>query len=77
LSTAKRFVSPLKVSTTAKARSACRRAERTVDALGRKEPLGASPLMYLNCLADLLFVLARHANHLTSVEEMSWMGYRK
>jgi len=56
------------------ARTVCRRAERTVDALGRKEPLGASPLMYLNRLADLLFVLARYVNHLVGIEETPWMG---
>lgn len=56
------------------ARTVCRRAERTVDALGREEPLGALPLMYLNRLADLLFVLARYVNHCAGVPETPWIG---
>ena len=76
----KNFILPSGIQAAAQlhiARTVCRRAERAVDALGRKEPLGASPLMYLNRLADLLFVLARYANHLAGVEETPWMGYRK
>ncbi|HVN48228.1 MAG TPA: cob(I)yrinic acid a,c-diamide adenosyltransferase, partial [Bacteroidota bacterium] len=56
------------------ARTVCRRAERTVDALNRREPLGAFPLMYLNRLADLLFVLARYANHCAGSAETLWPG---
>lgn len=56
------------------ARTVCRRAERAVDALGRQEQIGALPLMYLNRLADLLFVLARYANHLAGVSETLWSG---
>jgi cob(I)alamin adenosyltransferase len=56
------------------ARTVCRRAERAVDALGREEPLGALPLMYLNRLADLLFVLARYVNHCAGVSETPWIG---
>jgi cob(I)alamin adenosyltransferase len=59
------------------ARTVCRRAERVVDALGRQESLGTTPLMYLNRLADLLFVLARYANHLAGVEDTPWMGEGK
>ena len=44
------------------ARTVCRRAERLVDALGRKEEIGKFPLMYLNRLADFLFVAARYMN---------------
>jgi cob(I)alamin adenosyltransferase len=58
-------------------RTVCRRAERAVDVLGRQEPLGALPLMYLNRLADLLFVLARYVNHLADVPETPWMGNGK
>lgn len=51
------------------ARAVCRRAERLVDALGRQEEIGKLPLVYLNRLADLLFVLARYANKLSGVKE--------
>jgi cob(I)alamin adenosyltransferase len=54
------------------ARTVCRRAERLVDALGRKEDIGKLPLVYLNRLADLLFVLARFANRLGKTEETKW-----
>ena len=49
-------------------RTVCRRAERRVVALGA----GASPqtLRYLNRLSDLLFILARDANH---GEEPLWV----
>ena len=50
------------------ARTVCRRAERFVDALGKL------PLMYLNRLADLLFVAARYMNKLAGMEETKWSG---
>jgi len=56
------------------ARTICRRAERLVDALGRKEDIGKFPLVYLNRLADLLFVLARYANFRAGIEETTWNG---
>ena len=59
------------------ARTICRRAERLVDALGRKEKIGKFPLMYLNRLADLLFVAARSVNKLTGTEETKWNGTTK
>ena len=43
-------------------RTICRRAERSLVALGRVETLGAASRQYLNRLSDLLFVLARCAN---------------
>ena len=54
------------------ARTVCRRAERLVDALGRKEEIGKLPLIYLNRLADLLFVTARYVNTLAGIEETKW-----
>jgi cob(I)alamin adenosyltransferase len=54
------------------ARTVCRRAERLVDSLGRKEAIGKFPLVYLNRFADLLFVLARSVNVLTGTEEAAW-----
>jgi cob(I)alamin adenosyltransferase len=44
------------------ARTVCRRAERSVVALGHAEPVGERARQYLNRLSDLLFVLARAAN---------------
>jgi cob(I)alamin adenosyltransferase len=55
------------------ARAVCRRAERSVVALARRRRR-VDPLVvaYLNRLSDLLFVLARDANHSTGVEEDRW-----
>jgi cob(I)alamin adenosyltransferase len=44
------------------ARTVCRRAERAVVSLGRKETLNPQIVIYLNRLSDLLFVLARVFN---------------
>ena len=44
------------------ARTVCRRAERRVVLLGRKETINAQTIIYLNRLSDLLFVMARRAN---------------
>ena len=44
------------------ARTVCRRAERDVVTLSRKESINPQVLIYLNRLSDLLFVLARHFN---------------
>jgi cob(I)alamin adenosyltransferase len=53
------------------ARTVCRRAERRVVALGEGavEPI---VLVYLNRLSDLLFVMARAANHRQGVPETEW-----
>jgi cob(I)alamin adenosyltransferase len=56
------------------ARTVCRRAERLVDALGRKNDIGKFPLVYLNRLSDLLFVLARYTNFQARTEETTWNG---
>ncbi|MDA0653368.1 MAG: ATP:cob(I)alamin adenosyltransferase, partial [Proteobacteria bacterium] len=44
------------------ARTAARRAERSLMALADSEPVNARALAYINRLSDLLFVLARQAN---------------
>jgi cob(I)alamin adenosyltransferase len=44
------------------ARTVCRRAEREVVALARRERLNPQIVIYLNRLSDLLFVLARVCN---------------
>ena len=53
------------------ARTVCRRAERRVVALGAQavEPL---VVVYLNRLSDLLFVMARAANHRAGLPEIEW-----
>ena len=53
------------------ARTVCRRAERATLSLGREavEPL---VLVYLNRLSDLLFVMARAANHRAGVPDTEW-----
>jgi cob(I)alamin adenosyltransferase len=54
------------------ARTVCRRAERLVVRLSRNEDIGNSIIIYLNRLSDLLFVLARYANHVAGVQEIKW-----
>jgi cob(I)alamin adenosyltransferase len=44
------------------ARTVCRRAERRLVTVARREPLNPQAIIYLNRLSDLLFVLARQAN---------------
>ena len=53
------------------ARAVCRRAERRLVCLARREPGAASAdlLAYINRLSDLLFVLARTANGHADVRE--------
>jgi cob(I)alamin adenosyltransferase len=54
------------------ARTVCRRAERTVVRLSRNEDIGEGITIYLNRLSDLLFVMARYANHAANVPETKW-----
>lgn len=54
------------------ARSVCRRTEREVVALSRKEKANPNILMYLNRLSDLLFMLARKINRLDKTPEEKW-----
>lgn len=54
------------------ARSVCRRAERTVLELHSVEPVREEVRILLNRLADWLFVAARIANKLNSVQDVSW-----
>jgi cob(I)alamin adenosyltransferase len=53
------------------ARTVCRRVERRVVALGSDavEPI---VIVYLNRLSDLLFVMARAANHRAGMPEIEW-----
>ena len=54
------------------ARTICRRAERTLVALGRKENAGDDARRYLNRLSDLLFVLARVLNRAAGRGDVLW-----
>ena len=56
------------------ARTIARRAERNVVKLSREEKLDAEVVVYLNRLSDLLFVLARYANHYAGSPEQKWDG---
>jgi cob(I)alamin adenosyltransferase len=56
------------------ARTACRRAERSVVRLSREREVKDSReiLAYLNRLSDLLFVLARRVNRQAGYEDATW-----
>ncbi len=58
------------------ARTVCRRAERRVTALSGGGSAPRALVMYLNRLADLLFVMARFANHRAGISETTWQGTR-
>ncbi|MEE8060979.1 MAG: cob(I)yrinic acid a,c-diamide adenosyltransferase [Gemmatimonadales bacterium] len=54
------------------ARTVCRRAERSVIALARDAEVPPLFLQYLNRLSDLLFTLARLANHRDGINDETW-----
>ncbi|HET6796651.1 MAG TPA: cob(I)yrinic acid a,c-diamide adenosyltransferase [Gemmatimonadales bacterium] len=54
------------------ARTVCRRAERSTVRLARSADIPASFITYLNRLSDLLFTLARLANHRAGVSDATW-----
>ncbi len=54
------------------ARTICRRAERHVVALAANDPVPEQFLVYLNRLSDLLFTLARLANHRAGQGDVTW-----
>lgn len=53
-------------------RTLCRRAERNLVALANRDALRPEVIRYANRLADLLFVLARLANHKAQVPDVPW-----
>ncbi|MCS7191061.1 MAG: cob(I)yrinic acid a,c-diamide adenosyltransferase [Fimbriimonadales bacterium] len=61
------------------ARTVCRRAERCVVHLSRISTVNAAIIKYLNRLSDLLFVMARVANHRAGVSDVKWgePGWRR
>jgi cob(I)alamin adenosyltransferase len=54
------------------ARCVVRRAERLVISLGAEEKVRSEIVIYLNRLSDLLFTLARRANHLAGTPDVPW-----
>jgi len=59
------------------ARTICRRAERRVVQLSREESIRDLPIIYLNRLSDLLFVVARKLNASHRREEVIWSARKK
>lgn len=59
------------------ARTVCRRAERSVVALARKEAVSEPARRYLNRLSDLLFVAGRALNRAAGVADVQWRHQRK
>ena len=53
-------------------RTVCRRAERSLVTLGRKEEVRPAISAYLNRLSDLLFALARYENRAAKKPESTW-----
>jgi cob(I)alamin adenosyltransferase len=54
------------------ARTVCRRAERSVVTLAAEDEVSPDVLVYLNRLSDLLFTLARLANHRAGTADLTW-----
>jgi cob(I)alamin adenosyltransferase len=54
------------------ARTVCRRAERLAVKLSHEESIDEFSVVYLNRLSDLLFVLGRRVNTLSSTPEIKW-----
>jgi len=55
------------------ARTVCRRAERLIVAFGHGEPVGEEIVRFINRTSDLLFAMARAANHAAGVEDVPWV----
>lgn len=56
------------------ARAVARRAERLCAALRDQDDRLEPALIFLNRISDLLFTLARQANHLDGIEDIPWTG---
>ena len=55
------------------ARTVCRRAERAAVALAAQETIRPAIIVFLNRLGDLLFALARRANHQAGLTDIPWI----
>jgi len=58
-------------------RTVCRRAERSIVALGKEESIHDHPRQYVNRLSDLMFVLARVLNRFAGGSDVLWHHERK
>ncbi len=58
------------------ARTICRRAERTLVALNKEEPVSAQMLCYINRLSDWLFIASRILNKVQGNAEVYWQSER-
>jgi cob(I)alamin adenosyltransferase len=56
------------------ARSVCRRSERSIVKLARRQKVKDSHLVYLNRLSSLLFVMALWVNRKTNNPDVIWKG---
>lgn len=54
------------------ARSICRRAERRLVSLSKKENVNPEIIRYVNRLSDVLFIMARLTNQRLGVKENTW-----
>ena len=59
------------------ARTVCRRAERSVVALGEREKVSEAARRYLNRLSDVLFIAGRRLNRHASRDDVQWHHERK
>ncbi|WP_206999140.1 cob(I)yrinic acid a,c-diamide adenosyltransferase [Trinickia mobilis] len=57
-------------------RTVCRRAERSIVALGEAHAINEAPRRYVNRLSDLLFVLARVLNRADGGSDVLWQHDR-
>lgn len=54
------------------ARSVCRRSERRIVSLSKKENVNPEIIRYVNRLSDTLFIMARYVNQKLGVDEKTW-----
>jgi cob(I)alamin adenosyltransferase len=59
------------------ARTICRRAERSLVTLGKKQAVTTAARQYVNRLSDLLFVAGRALNRAAGVGDVQWRHQRK
>jgi cob(I)alamin adenosyltransferase len=55
-------------------RTICRRAERRVVTLSKKENIGENIVIFLNRLSDLFFVIARYQNKISGIDDIKWIS---
>lgn len=53
-------------------RTVCRRAERNIIEIEESENISEKIVIYVNRLSDLLFIIARFENHISSTPEIEW-----